>query len=312
MVSATFTAARTGAREAAASQHYPQGALYVVATPIGNLCDISLRALHVLELVDVVACEDTRHTQQMLRAYGIEKAAHQLLAIHQHNENEAAVGVVQRLQQGQRVAYVSDAGTPGISDPGARLAAAAAAAGLRCIPLPGASSITCLLSVAGLDVEGGFVFHGFLPSKGAERAQAISALAADARAGVLLEAPHRIEALAGALGVLGDRCVTLGRELTKQFETIATLPAHALSEWLMADANRLRGEFVLVLHPAVTSSHSTDGETARILTLLLAELPLKTAVRLAADITGEPRNALYERALALKQGAKDDTEDGND
>ena len=137
------------AREAAASQHYPQGALYVVATPIGNLADISLRALHVLQLADAVACEDTRHTQALLRAYGIDKTAAQLLAVHQHNEAEAAQAVIERLRQGQRVAYASDAGTPAVSDPGARLVAAVREAGLRVVPLPGASSVTAALSVAG-------------------------------------------------------------------------------------------------------------------------------------------------------------------
>jgi len=298
MASVSFTSARSAAREAAAAQDYPHGALYVVATPIGNLADISLRALHVLELVDTIACEDTRHTQQMLRAYGIDKTASQLLAVHQHNELEASDGVVQRLQNGQRVAYVSDAGTPGISDPGARLVARAGALGLRCVPLPGASSVTCLLSVAGLVADSGFVFHGFLPSKTSERATAVLALSSETRACVLLEAPHRIEALADALTTLTTRNVTLGRELTKQFEDIVTLPAQDLPAWLGADSNRLRGEFVVVLHPIAAATDMTAD--TRVLGLLLAELPLKSAVRLAADITGQPRNALYAQALSLK------------
>ena len=177
-MSASFASAQGAAREAAAAQHYPEGALYVVATPIGNLADITLRALHVLQMADTVACEDTRHTQSLLRAYGIDKGAAQLLAVHQHNEAEAAQNVVQRLQQGQRVAYVSDAGTPGVSDPGARLVAAVQAASLRAIPLPGASSITTALSVAGAVAHstetGGFVFAGFLPVKNAERATVIA------------------------------------------------------------------------------------------------------------------------------------------
>ena len=162
--------ALNAARDAAASQHYPQGALYVVATPIGNLADISLRALHVLQLADIVGCEDTRHTQALLRAYGIDKTASQLLAVHQHNESEAAQAVIERLRQGQRVAYASDAGTPAVSDPGARLVAAVRDAGFRCVPLPGASSVTALLSVAGaLGDDGSFVFAGFLPAKVGER-----------------------------------------------------------------------------------------------------------------------------------------------
>jgi 16S rRNA (cytidine1402-2'-O)-methyltransferase len=238
----------------------------------------------------------------MLRAFGIDKTGGQLLAVHQHNETEAAQTVVAHLRQGQRVAYVSDAGTPGVSDPGARLVAALVLAGLRCIPLPGASSVTTLLSVAGIAGESGtapgFVFHGFLPSKSTERAHAVQLLSQEPRAVLLLEAPHRIEALADALAVLGERPVTIGRELTKQFEEIATFAAQHFKAWLQADANRLRGEFALLLHPVVVAAEG--GDAARILALLLAELPLKTAVKLAAEITGQPRNALYEQALALK------------
>ncbi|TAH10287.1 MAG: 16S rRNA (cytidine(1402)-2'-O)-methyltransferase [Curvibacter sp.] len=303
-MSASFTSALSAANEAAGRQHYPQGTLYLVATPIGNLADISLRALHVLALADTIACEDTRHTQQMLRAYGIDKPTGQLLAVHQHNEAQAADVVVARLRQDQRVAYVSDAGTPGISDPGARLVAQVRAAGLRSIPLPGASSVTTVLSASGLAEGGdghcGFVFLGFLSSKATERSQAVQVLAQERRAVVLLEAPHRIEALALALAPLEARLITVGRELTKQFEEIATLAASDFTAWLAADANRLRGEFALVIHPAPASAAQAPDD--RVLKLLLEELPLKTAVKLAADITGEARNALYERALALKQG----------
>jgi 16S rRNA (cytidine1402-2'-O)-methyltransferase len=270
----------------------------VVATPIGNLADISLRALHVLGLVDAIACEDTRHTQQMLRAYGLERPAAQLLAVHQHNEMDAAHTVLERLAQGQRIAYVSDAGTPAISDPGARLVKAVRAAGHRVLPLPGASSITTLLSAAGMTGDG-FVFTGFLPSKASERQQAVQAIAQDSRAVVLLEAPHRILALAEALSVLGQRPLTLGRELTKQFEQIETLSAESLPQWLAERPERQRGEFVLVVHDQAVATAQGTGE--RILQCLLAELPVKTAVKLAAEISGEPRNALYERALALKK-----------
>ena len=304
-MSASFSSALGAALEAAGAQHYPQGTLYVVATPIGNLADISLRALHVLALADRVACEDTRHTQALLRAYGIDKPGAHLLAVHQHNEAQAAHAVVDLLRGGLRVAYVSDAGTPGVSDPGARLVAQVRAQGLRVVPLPGASSVTTLLSAAGVaqdDAGGsGFVFAGFLPSKATERTHAVQALATQTQATVLLEAPHRIEALALALAVLGERWVTVGRELTKQFEEIATVRADALPAWLAADANRLRGEFVLVLHPLQTTAAVAQDD--RVLKLLLAHLPLKTAVKLAADISGEPRNALYERALALKAPA---------
>ncbi|MFY3383245.1 16S rRNA (cytidine(1402)-2'-O)-methyltransferase [Paracidovorax sp. MALMAid1276] len=313
-MSASFASALDAAREAAAAQHYPEGALYVVATPIGNLADITLRALHLLQLADTVACEDTRHTQSMLRAYGIDKGPARLLAVHQHNEAEAAQEVVRRLQQGQRVAYVSDAGTPGVSDPGARLVAAVHAAGLRAMPLPGASSITTALSAAGAVASDGdsssFVFAGFLPSKSAERASAIARqLASEPRCVVLLEAPHRIGELAQALATLGDRPVTLARELTKQFEEITTQPAHALGAWLDGAPQRSRGEFVVLLHPVALAGDDA-GDTLRVLRLLLAELPLKTAVRLAAEITGAPRNGLYDAALAWKR-AQDGGEDGD-
>jgi 16S rRNA (cytidine1402-2'-O)-methyltransferase len=293
----SFDLAREAARNAAGLQNHPTGALYVVATPIGNLADISLRALHVLALVDVIACEDTRHTQAMLRHYGIERP---LLAVHQHNEAQAALEVVRRLEAGQRVACVSDAGTPAISDPGARLVAAVRKAGLGVVPLPGASSLSTVLSVAGLGTEGPVVFAGFLPAKAGEREQMLAQLAHLGHAVVLLEAPHRIEALAAQLAGLGERAVTVGRELTKQFEQIVTLPAAQLPHWLAHDAQRTRGEFALVLHPQPQQADPWP-EHERVLTALLAHLPLKTAVQLAAQFTGAPRNELYERALRLRQ-----------
>jgi 16S rRNA (cytidine1402-2'-O)-methyltransferase len=297
---ASFAAALQAARAAVGAQDYPQGALYLVATPIGNLGDVTLRALHVLQLVDRIACEDTRHTQQLLRAYGIDRAGDRLLALHQHNEAQAAQQVVGWLQAGERVAYASDAGTPAVSDPGARLVAAVQRAGLRVVPLPGASSVTTVLSAAGSLEEGGFVFAGFLPAKAGERDTAVQALARDPRAVVLLEAPHRIEALARSLQALGERPVTVGRELTKQFEQIATLPCAGLPAWLAADPQRTRGEFALVLHGVAQAASDDDSE--RVLRLLLPELPVKTAVKLAAEITGGSRNALYELALRVKAG----------
>ncbi len=300
------------AREAAAHQHYPQSALYMVATPIGNMADISLRAVHVLHLVDAVACEDTRHTGALLQSLGLHKP---LLALHEHNELEASAGVVARLQAGERIAYVSDAGTPGVSDPGARLVETAQAAGLRCIPVPGPSSVTALLSVAGLvshdqrQPAGRFVFIGFLPAKGADRKRELQALEAESRTMVLLEAPHRMAALALELSqVLGDRTITVGRELTKQFEEVEQLQASALPDWVAANAQRTRGEFALVIHPA-TGEASIEGNNGdaisagarKTLGLLLSQLPLKSAVKLCAEITGESKNALYDTALALKQ-----------
>ena len=237
---------------------------------------------------------------QRTGAYGIDKAPAQLLALHQHNEQEGAQGVVARLHQGQRVAYASDAGTPAVSDPGARLVAAVRQAGLRVVPLPGASSITAAISVAGAQGSdgAGFVFAGFLPAKAGERDAGVQLLAREARAVVLLEAPHRIDALARSLAALGQRPVTLGRELTKQFEEIVTMPCAALAGWLAAEPQRTRGEFALVLHATAQPKAENDG--LRVLELLLQELPLKGAVKLAAEITGASRNELYDAALRLK------------
>ena len=287
-------------RAVCAQQHYPQAALYMVATPIGNLADISLRAVHVLGLVDAVACEDTRHTGGLMQALGCDKP---MISLHQHNEHNAAQQVLACLRQGQRVAYVSDAGTPGVSDPGARLVEAVRAAGHVCVPLPGPSSLTALLSVAG---QGGddprFVFHGFLPAKGAARETAVRALAQDPRAHMLLESPHRIEALAQDLAVMRERSLTVGRELTKQFESVHRLRAADWPSWLAQDKNRRRGEFVVYVHPASTrpDDQGIPAAAEHTLITLLAALPTKSAVKLCADITGHPRNALYERALQLK------------
>jgi 16S rRNA (cytidine1402-2'-O)-methyltransferase len=248
-----------------------------------------------------LACEDTRHSQTLLRAYGIDKSAAHWLAVHQHNEAEAAEEVIRRLQAGQRVAYVSDAGTPAVSDPGARLAWQVQSAGLRVMPLPGASSVTALLSACGTPAHdsSGFVFVGFLPSKATERGHAVEVLAQEPRTQVLLEAPHRIEALCAALGALGERPVTVGRELTKQFEEIATVAAQDLTAWLQGNTQRTRGEFALVVH-AQAQARAVGSDNDRLLKILMQELPLKTAVKVAAEISGEAKNALYDRALVLK------------
>lgn len=306
-IAPAYTQAQAAAQAAAGAQHYPTGALYVVATPIGNLADISLRALYVLGLVDTVACEDTRHTGQLLHAYGIHKP---LLALHEHNEAQGAQKVAAKLQAGERVAYVSDAGTPGISDPGSRLVAAVQAAQLRAIPVPGASSLAAIISVAGgipSAQQAGFVFAGFLPPKGRERTAALTKLASEARAVVLLEAPHRIASLLDDLSALGERAVTVGRELTKQFETVITMPAQQLPSWLSAKAEHLRGEFVLVLHPPsdlqteeAAQSGAITTTTATLLQRLLTELPLRTAVQIVTDISRQSKNDVYEQALAIK------------
>jgi 16S rRNA (cytidine1402-2'-O)-methyltransferase len=290
------------ATAAAGAQQYPAGALYVVATPIGNFADLSLRAIHVLALVDAIACEDTRHSAPLLRRLGIDKP---LLAIHEHNERSAAQAVLARLARGERVAFVSDAGTPAVSDPGAALVAEVQAAGHSTVPVPGASSAAAAISVAGDARTAGFRFVGFLPARGAERTQALQSLQAAACAQVLFEAPHRIESLAADLSALGLRPVTLCRELTKQFETVVTLPADQLAAWLAADANRVRGEFVLVLHaPEPVPANDAGAQHDPTLRVLMAQLPLKQAVSVAAELTGAPRNALYARALALKAGSE--------
>jgi 16S rRNA (cytidine1402-2'-O)-methyltransferase len=296
-VSAIITQA---AAAAAGGQHFPAGALYVAATPIGNLADLTLRAVHVLGLVDAVACEDTRVTAGLLSHLGLHKP---LIALHEHNERAASVRVIERLARGERVAYVSDAGTPAVSDPGAALVAVARAAGHRCIPIAGASSVVAALSVAGDATSRAFAFAGFAPSKAAERRAWLDALLRrEAESIVLFEAPHRVAALIETLSLLAPaRRITLARELTKQFEEVATLDARDGPAWLATDANRMRGEFVIVLHAHTTDDAAAiDAQSERTLALLLAELPLKQAVTLAAAVTGAPRNTLYARALALR------------
>lgn len=292
----------------AAGQSYPPGTLYIVATPIGNVADLSLRALHVLGLVDAIACEDTRNTGQLLSRLGMQRP---LVAVHEHNEREAAAKIVSRLAAGERIAYVSDAGTPGISDPGARLVEAVRAAGHGVVPLPGPSAAVTALSVAGelLDAGAGrFDFVGFLPAKAKARADAIAALAALEHAWVLYEAPHRIADTLAALadGLPATRRVLIGRELTKLFETIAVMPVAEAGAWLAADASRGKGEFVLVVEGAgavrADDADAVDPQARRVLELLLAELPAKRAAKLAAAITGAKTDALYQLALSQRAG----------
>jgi len=272
-----------------------------VATPIGNLADITLRAVHVLALADTVACEDTRVGGALLGHLGLRRP---LLALHQHNEGGASAQVLRLLAAGQRVAYISDAGTPAVSDPGARLVQEATTAGHRVIPVPGASSALAALSVAGDTQATGFGFVGFLPAKGRERQTAMAQLLAAPGAQLLFEAPHRIAELVQALAEAApSRRVTLGRELTKQFETVHTTLLAELPAWLAADPNRLRGEFVLVLHaaePLPGGDEAIGDDARRCLRVLLRELPLKQAVALAAEISGAPRNALYALALSWR------------
>lgn len=292
------------ARMLAGAQTYPEATLYLVPTPIGNLADITLRALQVLQLVDAIACEDTRNTHTLLDRYSIECKV--LFALHQHNEQQSAQNVINHLQQGHRVALVTDAGTPAISDPGARAVATVARAGYRIMPLPGASSITTALSAAGI-IEGDVLFHGFLPTKTQERTRELKALLSHTCALALLEAPHRIATLANDLATLAaDRHVTLARELTKQFEEIVTLEASELTHWLLQRPEREKGEFVCIVHAApktlVAETDLTRHDTA--LQLALAHMPTKAAAQLIAELTGLSKNTLYTRALQLKAPPK--------
>jgi len=284
----------------AAQQTYPESALYVLATPIGNVCDVTLRALHVLAIADAVACEDTRNTSHLLSRYGISQT---LIAAHEHNEREAADKIIARLQQGQRIALVSDAGTPAVSDPGARIVEAVRAAGLRVVPLPGPSAAVTALSASGL-VNDAFRFVGFLPNKSKQREHALQKLAGDTATLVFYEAPHRIvETIDALLLAFGPgRHVVLGRELTKLFETVHRCPLAEAPAWFAEDANRQRGEFVVLVEGAPAAGDDNDAEAERVLRILLEELPLKQAAGLAAQITGQKKNALYERALQIKDG----------
>lgn len=285
-------------RDEVARQIYPAAALYVLATPIGNVGDISLRALQALELCDAVACEDTRNTAQLMTRYGLHKP---LLAAHQHNEREVADKLVARLAAGERIVLVSDAGTPAVSDPGARIVDAVIRAGLRVIPIPGASAAIAALSASGLTDER-FYFHGFLPARAKQRESALAGLRTLAATLVFHEAPHRIvetvDALASAFE--GTRQIVFARELTKLFEQIHRCPLNEAAAWLAADANRQRGEFVLLVEGASATADADALEAQRILEILLAECSVSQAAALAAQITGQKKNALYDIALKLR------------
>jgi 16S rRNA (cytidine1402-2'-O)-methyltransferase len=278
----------------------PEPALYIVATPIGHLGDITLRALEVLGNVDAIACEDTRHARHLLDHHGIKSST---FAVHEHNENEAGTKLVNMLRAGKSVALITDAGTPGVSDPGARAVAAAQAAGFRAVPIPGPSAVIAALSASGLNDER-FLFAGFLPAKNAARRAEIELLKSIPAALVFYEAPHRIEETIGDLlaALEPTRQIAIARELTKMFEQIARMPLADAPAWLAADDNHKRGEFVVIVSsPPVRAGF--DAETERVLQLLAAELPTKQAARLAAEITGHSKNDLYERALALKNAS---------
>lgn len=276
------------------------GLLYVVATPIGNLADITLRALETLKTVDAIAAEDTRHTSGLLSHFGISK---KLIAVHEHNEHQSAEKLLQLLQAGKSIALVTDAGTPGISDPGAVVVDLAIQAGIKVVPIPGVSAVITALSASGI-TQNSFLFYGFLPASGAARRKVLETLKAQTATLVFYEAPHRIveciEDLQAVLG--GERRITFARELTKAFETIYRCNLDEAATWLQADTNQQRGEFVLLVEPApVKDTEEISEEAIRVLKLLLAEMPLKQAVKLAAEITREKKNSLYDFALSLKQ-----------
>ncbi len=276
-----------------------ESALYVVATPIGNLRDITLRALDVLASADVIAAEDTRNTSHLLTHHAI--TANKLTSLHQHNERAASDNILALLAQGLSVALVTDAGTPAVSDPGALLIQAVHAAGQRVIPIPGANAALAALSAGGLATPH-FLFYGFLPNKSAARSRILQDLSSHPYTLVFYEAPHRIiESVADLLTVLGgEREIIFAREITKMFESIHRCKLAEALEWLNGDPNRQRGEFVLLISGAPAPSIDLSAEAEHTLKILLQELPLKQAVQLATQITGANRNELYQRALLIK------------
>jgi 16S rRNA (cytidine1402-2'-O)-methyltransferase len=279
-----------------------KAALYVVATPIGNLKDITYRAIEVLKAVDVIAAEDTRVTAKLLNHYGI--TSKKLVSLHQHNEQRAAPHVIGHLAARRSVALASDAGTPAFSDPGARLVAAVREAGYPVVPIPGPNAAAAALSASGL-AGPQFLFYGFLPAKSGERRSTIQALALLPYQLLFYEAPHRVLETISDLnvGLGGARQIVIARELTKLFETIHTCRLDEAEGWLKADANRQKGEFVLIIEGASRGDDAQRVDAERVLTLLLEDLPVKQAAALAARITGARKNELYARALQLKRDA---------
>ena len=277
-------------------QSFPDGALYVVATPIGNMGDISLRALKVLSLCTAIACEDTRMTGQLLARLGIDKP---LLSAHQHNEREVAEKIIRRLQAGERIALVSDAGTPAISDPGARMVDAVISAGLRVIPIAGASAAVAALSASGL-IADQFHFVGFLPARDKQREAILESLKNSSATLVFYEAPHRIAETIAAMGRVFEpnRQIIIARELSKVFEQIHRCTISEAVAWLASDPNHQRGEFVVLVEAATSSDNEGLDEAIRVLDILLEACSVSQAAALASRITGMKKNQLYDLALA--------------
>jgi 16S rRNA (cytidine1402-2'-O)-methyltransferase len=296
-------------RDAAVSIGRPQpGTLFVVATPIGNLRDLSPRAADVLREAGVLLAEDTRHTQQLLNACGVTRPGGSIESLHEHNERERVSGLVERLRHGVSMALVSDAGTPLMSDPGALLVAEAARAGINVVAVPGPCAAIAALSIAALPSQR-FAFEGFLPAKPAARRRALEALASETRTLVFYEAPHRVaESLADMAAAFGDgREAAVAREITKKFETVHRGTLGMLAQSATAEPDMARGEIVIVVNGAEERDEAAAGSAAAqaVLRVLLEELPVSQAARLAARITGRGRNEIYELALAIAKPARD-------
>jgi len=274
-----------------------QGTLYIVATPIGNLSDISQRALEVLRQVDLVAAEDTRHSKPLLHHYGIDKA---MLAYHEHNEEQLTPKLVQRLLDGESIALISDAGTPLLSDPGYRLVKMAHEAGLRVSPVPGACAAIAALSASGLATDR-FLFAGFPPHKQGARQRFYEGLHQQTSTLIFYESSHRVlDSVTDMRDVFGaERAIVLAREISKTFETIHSTTLGALPEWIAADVNQQKGEFVLVVQGVIEQADALAVELEHVLGVLLEELPVKQAAQMAARITGLKKNQVYQRALQL-------------
>ncbi len=269
--------------------------LYIVSTPIGNLKDITLRAIEVLKSVDIIACEDTRHSARLMEHYGIDTP---LSSYHEHNERQKADSLIASLQQGKKVALISDAGTPLVSDPGYHLVKQAHAAGIRVVPVPGASAMVSALSVSGLPSDR-FVFEGFLPSKAGARQKRLGELSDESRTVIFYESTHRIlDCIDDAISEIGgDREAVIGRELTKNFETVYTGSLESIRNQLRIDANQVKGEFVFLLHgdkKVAEDNQNLSAETKKLLTLLAGELPPKKAASITAQVTGENKHRLYQ------------------
>jgi len=277
-----------------------RGTLYVVATPLGNLRDLTFRALDILASVDTIAAEDTRVTAVLLRHYEIVARP---LSLHEHNEAARAERIVEALRQGKSVALVTDAGTPAISDPGARLVRAVRDAGLTVVPIPGACAAVAAVSAAGLAAER-WLFLGFLPSAAKARRELLASTAKFDAALVVYEAPHRVRATVGELrdALGGERSLVIAREITKKFETISVSKLAEAPQWLIEDPNRERGEFVLLVDAPLERTPAPAIDARELLMALIEELPPARAARVAAAVTGLPRDALYAQAVELKAG----------